>query len=579
MALTIIHKILGTKIPMAASLLIGGIAAGILSLIVPDPQSSMLPFAVNLLPMIALVVTINLTIYIVLRTVAKHSAYDDEQRANNSITPSVSTLGSRRQAHHATQLHDLDANCSSPHLRATGYIDAVTGLPNRLAILKLLEATGRGSDGYSPASLFFIDLDGFKRVNDTLGHDAGDELLRRVAKRLSQKLRFETSGDVSYLHNALIQTPPVLPHRPVLARFAGDEFVIFVPGDRHPQWIESLARRIISAFSDGFTVFDNKVFVTASVGFATMPNDATDPDLLMKYADLAMYNAKASGKNRYRRFDKTLKSEFEERIFIESRLRHSIVDGGFDLYFQPKFNSRDMAITSVEALARWNCPPLGMIAPHTFVSIAEQCGMIIPMSEVLLKMAIKQAVVWKDNGAPMRVAVNVSSVNFERPDFVDSVIRAVDDFHLPPNLLELEITEAAAMSDFYASKRKIEDLKRAGISVTIEDFGAGFSNLSCIAQLEFDSIKLDKSLVANIGVDRRTEPMLLSIVNTARILGYQVIAEGIERVDQLHFLTAIGCDQFQGFLLAHPMPAKDFNVWRHTQPIEPLAQIVDNRQR
>jgi two-component system CheB/CheR fusion protein len=277
-----------------------------------------------------------------------------------------------------------------------------------------------------------------------------------------------------------------------------------------------------------------------------------------------MYRAKEKGKNAHVFFDTSLKGKVEERALIERELHHAIERDTLELHYQPKFDAA-MAVTGVEALARWNCPGIGAVSPELFIAIAEQCGLMVPMGTSILRMAIRQARAWLDAGRPLRVAVNVSPVQFERPGFVEMAIAMLAEYGLPPHLLELEITETIAMADFARTRERVDALRGAGITISIDDFGIGYSNLSQLARLEYDALKVDRSLVASIGAHGKTESMLAAIVTVSHVLGHKVIAEGIERPEQMAYLKAKGCQEFQGYLLARPMPVAELEAWLTTR--------------
>ena len=452
-------------------------------------------------------------------------------------------------------------NSNIIRMNVLAYTDAVTGLPNRSVITHIFGLAQEAQSENCAAALIFIDLDGLKRVNDTLGHDAGDELLRQVAQRIISHGLGLTPADLDMCTTAFGELCQTCPSRPVFARFAGDEFVLLLPGNHQREALEATARNIQAALVDSFAIFKNEVFISASMGLARLPEDAPTPDSLLAYADIAMYQAKEAGKNGYVFFDSSLRGKVEERSQIERELHHAIERHTLDLHFQPKFDGRTMQVTGVEALARWTCPGLGPVAPTVFVGIAEQCGLMVPLGDAILRMAVRQAQIWSSSGMPLRVAVNVSPVQFERPGFVETVLSILAEYRLPASLLELEITETIAMADFARTRERVDVLRQAGIAISIDDFGIGYSNLSQLARLEYDSLKVDRSLVASIGAHDKSEAMLTAIISVCHVLGHKVIAEGIENPEQIAHLTALGCQEFQGYLLARPMPVAQLESW------------------
>ena len=464
-------------------------------------------------------------------------------------------------------------NSNILRMNVLAYTDTITGLPNRSVIHHILNLAKRSPPGECAATMVFIDLDGFKRVNDTLGHEAGDELLRLAAQRIITRglgTRLHQLEQCTTAFGELCQTCPT---KPVFARYAGDEFLLLLPGSRKAEEVDLIANRIRDAFADAFTIDNNEVTVSASMGIAQLPEDTTDPEQLLAYADIAMYAAKESGKNGHVFFDSEIKAKLDERIHLERELQLAVESNGLDLHFQPKFDARTLSVTGVEALARWHCPDYGPVSPDSFVRVAERCGLMVEMGNSILRRAIWQAKDWAERGQALPVAVNVSPVQFEQVDFVPLVISALEQADLSPDLLELEITETIAMADFERTRDQVDALRRMGVRVSIDDFGNGYSNLSQLARLEYDSLKVDRSLVASIGKTGRTNSMWLAIFNVAKALGQKIVAEGIESHEQLDYLRSLGCDEFQGFLLARPMPAHDFECWLAGHQLSPAIAM------
>ncbi|WP_164852682.1 bifunctional diguanylate cyclase/phosphodiesterase [Novosphingobium umbonatum] len=465
-------------------------------------------------------------------------------------------------------------NSNILRMNVLAYTDAVTGLPNRAVISHVLSLAQQMPPETCAGAIVFIDLDGFKRVNDTLGHDAGDDLLRQVADRVVTQGLQMSLADLDSCTTAFGELCQSCPTRPVFARFAGDEFLLLLPGHFSREDLTVIATRIQEAFAQSFTVFKNQVFVTASMGLARMPEDAATPAALLTYADIAMYRAKEAGKNGFMFFDASLREKVEERALIERELHRAVEQETLDLHYQPKFDARTMQVSGVEALARWSCPGLGPVSPDIFIGIAEQCGLMVPMGEAILRIALRQTRAWQEAGLAIKVAVNVSPVQFERPGFVETVLESIQTYGVAPELLELEITETIAMADFSRTRERVDALREAGIAISIDDFGIGYSNLSQLARLDYDALKVDRSLVASIGADPKTEAMLTAILTVSKALGHKVIAEGIERPEQLNHLMARGCDEFQGYLLAQPMPAHVLEGWLAERRACPVQTIL-----
>lgn len=473
-------------------------------------------------------------------------------------------------------------NHNMVRMNILAYTDTITGLPNRTVITHVLALAQRTQKADCAGAIIFIDLDGFKRINDTLGHDAGDELLRQMAARIivcGLQLGLE---DLETCTNSFGELCDTCPTRPILARFAADEFVLMLPGRHDTGKLDAMARQIRAALADSFTIFGHEIFIGASMGIARIPEDAETPDQLLAYADIAMHRAKESGKDTHAFFDSALKGKVEERALIERELHHAIERDTLELHYQPKFDAGTLAVTGVEALARWECPGVGRVSPEIFVGIAEQCGLMVPLGHSILRIAIRQARQWLDEGRPLRVAVNVSPVQFERPGFVESVLSMLDEFGLPPQWLELEITESIAMTDFDRTRERVDALRQVGISISIDDFGVGYSNLSQMARLNYDALKVDKSLVNCIGDHGKTESMVTAIITVSKILGHKIIAEGIESAQQMTYLHARGCHEFQGFYLARPMAARELGEWldqRAQNPVQDMQGKIEDRMQ
>lgn len=469
-------------------------------------------------------------------------------------------------------------NSNILRMNVLAYTDAVTGLPNRSVISHILTLAKQVPPGDCAAAMMFIDLDGFKRVNDTLGHDAGDELLRQAAQRIISRGLGLTPADLDQCTTTFGELCQTCPTRPVFARFAGDEFILVLPGHQTREQLEEVADRIRLSLGESFTIFNSEVFVSASMGIARLPEDTADPEQLLAYSDIAMYAAKQAGKNACVFFDTGLKQKLVERNVIEQELQRSLEAGRFELAFQPKFDAATMAITGVEALTRLNCPGLGPISPDTFIRIAEQCGLMAGMGDAILRQAMRQGRAWADAGMALPVAVNVSPVQFEQADFVSRVEALLVETGLPADLLELEITETVAMLDFNRTRMQVDALRGLGVRISIDDFGNGYSNLSQLARLQHDTLKVDRSLVGSIGEPGRTDSMWLAIFNVATALGQKIVAEGVENHDQMAYLRKLGCHEIQGFLLARPMSAAALEEWlqqRRQNPVHVLGARLE----
>ena len=449
-------------------------------------------------------------------------------------------------------------------MNVLAYSDPVTGLANRAVVSHLLGliAKMRGTANCRGAMLF-IDLDGFKRVNDTLGHEAGDELLRQVSERIITDALGLTRDDIDNCTTTFGELCQTCPEKIVFARFAGDEFVMLLPGDQDSRLFEH-ADNILKSVSAPFSIYGNEIRISASIGIARVPLDTEDPEQLLSYADIAMYAAKEAGRNQYRFFDTSLKEVAIERSQIEADLRKAIEQDALMLNYQPKVDAETLELTGVEALVRWKHPQRGMIAPSRFIAIAEQSGLMPALGSSILRMAARQARQWVDEGTPTRIAVNVSAVQFERPVFVTEVLAILQEHQVDPKLLEIEVTESMVMSDFIAAKQRMDQLVSAGVRISIDDFGTGYSNLSQLSHLPFSILKIDKSLIDGLESSSKSQSIVTAIVYMAHALGHEIVAEGIESVSQYEFLKTLDCDKMQGYLFGHPMLAEQLRDWRHS---------------
>ncbi|MEZ5695351.1 MAG: EAL domain-containing protein [Sphingomonadaceae bacterium] len=453
------------------------------------------------------------------------------------------------------------------------YSDPVTQLPNRAVVNHVLQIM---SEAGCPATLMFIDLDGFKQVNDTLGHEAGDDVLREVSDRILEGGFGMTRHEIDTCTTTFGELCTKCPSALVFARFAGDEFVAILPEKVDRAEIETRAREIIAALRDPFIVNGTEVRLGASIGIARSPADTTDPELLLGYADLAMYAAKQAGKGRPRFFDDRLRQMAVDRAGIESGLRHAIENGQLELYYQPKLDARSHEVQGVEALVRWNHPEKGMIPPDAFIEIAESRGLMPDLGLAVMHLAVRQARKWMEADTPIPVAVNISAAQFERPHLVREILGVLEDYRVDPALLEIEITESMVMSDFAGTRYRLQQLQEAGVRISIDDFGTGFSNLSQLARLPFNVLKIDRSLVARLGKNEKSESIVGAIVHMAKALGHELVAEGIETPEQRDFLVELGCDRLQGHLFAPAMSLCELEQWCKQRKANPVHSMIDD---
>jgi diguanylate cyclase (GGDEF)-like protein len=415
--------------------------------------------------------------------------------------------------------------------------DPLTGLPNRALMRDRLEvALARAERQAQPVGVLVLDLDNFKIINDSLGHQLGDELLRVVAERISKCLR---AGDSA-------------------ARMGGDEFTVLVEDLSDVSEVTAIAERVVLALRAPIALDGREVFVTASLGIALSSPPHTTADALLRNADLAMYRAKAGGKCRWEVYDVSLETRARERLDIEMDLRRALERDEFRVHYQPIINLGTGNVVEVEALVRWEHPERGRVMPDTFIPIAEETGLIVPLGQWVLEQSCLQARRWHEqfpHQARMVMSVNLSARQFQHPGLVADIERAVRESRLDPALLKLEITESVLMLDVDATVGILRALKALGIQLAIDDFGTGYSSLSYLKRFPIDTLKIDRSFVSGLGEDAQDTAIVRSVVDLAKTLHLSVTGEGIETAAQQRQLTELGCDQGQGFLFARPAEA------------------------
>jgi diguanylate cyclase (GGDEF)-like protein len=436
--------------------------------------------------------------------------------------------------------------------RSLALYDSLTGLPNRRKYHERLEkAIARAEWTGELVANCFIDLDGFKHVNDTLGHRAGDQLLMQVARRLLGVVR---PGDWVGRPTVDANAADV----PV-SRLGGDEFTLILSGKEIDQNVSRVARRVLEALNKPFSIDGQEVRVTASIGIAVYPNDGQDVDSLLRNADIAMYSAKKQGRNGYQFYSSSMNEEAEHKIELERRLRRAIANEEFILHFQPVRETATGETRAAEALIRWRDPDLGLISPDDFIPVAEDTGLIIAIGSWVLRAACEQARRWQTDGfKPLRIAVNVSGHQLRKQDFVREVEATLRETGLSPHDLELEITESTIMQEDEVTDRAFLELHELGVSVALDDFGTGYSSLSYLRRFRIDRLKIDRSFVARIPDDAEDMAVTAAIVAMAHQLLLPVVGEGVETMEQAQSLSEIGCDELQGYLFSRPLPASEF---------------------
>jgi diguanylate cyclase (GGDEF)-like protein/PAS domain S-box-containing protein len=420
------------------------------------------------------------------------------------------------------------------------YYDVLTALPNRALFMDHLRLAMAGAKRHGTLmALFFLDLDNFKEINDTLGHNIGDQLLQGVAVRLLGCIR-ETD---------------------TVARLGGDEFAIIQADLAGIEGAGNLARQIIDSLSQPFLLGGREVFTSTSIGVTVYPIEDASPDQLLRNADMAIYAAKAQGRNNFQFFSAAMNVQAHKRMSLQNGLRRALERGELLLFYQPKIDLESGAIVGAEALLRWQHAERGFIPPLEFIPVAEESGLILPIGERALKMACQQGRSWQQAGLPpLSISVNLSVVQFRRQNVVEMVRSAVGEAGLDPRLLELEITESLLMESGAGMLKVLQELRDLGVRVSIDDFGTGYSSLNYLKRLPVDVLKIDRSFIDDIPDDPDDAAIAKAIISLSHHLNLKVIAEGVETREQAAFLRANGCDEVQGYFFSQPLPAAEFEA-------------------
>jgi diguanylate cyclase len=438
------------------------------------------------------------------------------------------------------------------------YFDQLTGLPNRTRFHEHLSAALAAAHAQQERmAILYLDLDNFKRINDTLGHGVGDQLLRLMADRLRSLCR----GDDQV---GLPLAPPQAGTG--LARLGGDEFVLLLRDLSAPQDACQVAERVLRDLSHPLQLSVHQLTVTPSIGIALYPADGTDVDTLCRNADLAMYFAKRQGPGRYALYRDTMNANSLKRLTLEGELRNALTRNELSLHYQPQIDLGTGLASGFEVLMRWTNAKLGAIPPDQFIPIAEETGLILPMGEWALRTACLQARTWIDAGlSPGRMAVNISSLQLAQADFAASVAAILRDARLHPDILELEITESLVVQDEERAERAFAALKKLGVSLAVDDFGTGYSSFGRLRQLAVDRLKIDRSFISRIQTSQEDRALVSGMIKMAKTIGLAVVAEGVEEFSQLLHLQDEHCDLAQGYLLGRPLPAADAEAFLQRQ--------------
>ncbi|HYL19008.1 MAG TPA: EAL domain-containing protein, partial [Burkholderiales bacterium] len=418
--------------------------------------------------------------------------------------------------------------------------DALTGLANRnLLQARLRQAIAQAERQQDGLAVVFMDLDNFKYLNDSLGHSAGDELLKMVAHRLKACVR---EGDT-------------------VVRLGGDEFVLLLLNQSSAESVGQVVRRVFEKTSEPYFIAGREFNTSASLGVSLYPQDGTDAEALLKNADAAMYRAKADGRNNYQFFTAQINAALSERIALEHGLRRALEHGEFELDYQPKVELATGRLIGAEALLRWRHPEHGLLSPARFIPVAEETGLIVPLGEWILRAACTQAQRWRDSGLDLKMlSVNISARQFRSRDLVEQITGVLTQTGLPAACLDLEITESLMMEDVEAFIVLLRELKTLGVQLSVDDFGIGYSSLNYLKQFPVDRLKIDRSFVCDIASDPGDAAIVQAVIQLGHVLGLAVTAEGVETSEQLAFLRRHGCDEGQGYHFSKPLAPAEFEA-------------------
>jgi diguanylate cyclase (GGDEF)-like protein/PAS domain S-box-containing protein len=488
------------------------------------------------------------------RSLVKSGAWLGEvlhRRKNGEDFPVRASISAAKEpsgavSHYVGLYTDIaDIKHAEARLERLAHYDSLTDLPNRMLFNQRLEmALSSARRHERHIAVLFIDLDRFKQVNDTLGHKYGDQVLIEVSRRLLEIVRKEDT----------------------VARLSGDEFTIILSELTEPGLADYVAKRVVETLSQPFILSADPIYIGASVGVALYPGDGLDAESLFRTADIAMYSAKNQGNSNYQFFDARMDARSKEKLMLELGLRHALEMQALYLVYQPKYELATSRIVGIEALLRWHSPEFGMVSPDSFIPIAEDTGLIIPIGEFVIKEACRQAKLWQDSLPDVPVAVNLSMRQFRDENLLPFIESTLQEMALSPDLLELELTESLIMDDLERNTRVLSRLKKMGLKISIDDFGTGYSSLSYIKRLPIDTVKIDKSFVLDLTRDMGDKAIVSTIITMAKNMNLHVLAEGVETTEQLNYLRQEGCHHAQGFLLGQPLSADQLNASLANQP-------------
>jgi diguanylate cyclase (GGDEF)-like protein len=452
------------------------------------------------------------------------------------------------------------------------YHDSLTDLPNRYLFhdrLNMCIANARRHQ--RRAAVLLLDIDDFNRVNDTLGHKAGDGMLKEIADRIQHCIRTTDTVSTEILLNAETIT---------IARLGGDEFTVLLTELKDSQSAVKVAGRIMKTLSEPFFIDDNEVNSSTSIGISVYPSDGETADDLLKNADAAMYYAKNQGKNKFQFYEQAMNEDFRELMSLESELKRAIKKNELLLHYQPRIDLQSGSVMSMEALVRWQKPDQGLVSPGKFIPMAEDTGLIVPMGTWVLRTACMQNKKWQEMGiSPLIISVNISVKQFQQEDFLDIVISALNESALAPQFLELEITENLLMQGTEHTIYMLYELRKMGVRLSMDDFGTGYSSFSYLRRFPLDVLKIDKSFIDEIPGKKDTAAIINAIIAMSHSLNLTVVAEGVEKEEQVEFLSRNGCDQIQGYYFSRPLPEDEFEQYVTSSvhlPVQPADRMQEN---